>query len=389
MNSHSRLILQALMLFIIVAVSGCTVKSDQQIVDDLWAVWEKSEQLAQVNYPEAVPLVLVHGWNGGETTWPVPERLIKLEELLRRDIYLFTYRTGIFANRYPPLEVLEEQLDRYLAPYAQVDIVAHSMGGLLVRQYLAHHQEHAVRRVLFLATPHFGTNAAQVLVQLGSVRPAGNIQATEIQPGSDFLWQLNALEGAEFDGVEVLNLYAADSSLLKTDLVVPPSSAYLPWAHNAMMQGDHHTLAENFDSYTEVLGFLNEGLLPAAEPVPARRDAWLRFKLLGNTARLSEANFKSYGRRGLPNKEYTLCCELRSGLYSKAGYYTVVIQDIEPGNNYAFMPYGGREPLLLTAESLMQSTKQPVLMQIMDLDAKAVESTKEVETEPQSEVGIP
>lgn len=62
--------------------------------------------------------------------------------------------------------MIEEQLDRYLAPYAAVDIVAHSMGGLLVRQYLSHHVDHRVRRVIFLATPHFGTNVAQVLVKL-------------------------------------------------------------------------------------------------------------------------------------------------------------------------------------------------------------------------------
>lgn len=48
--------------------------------------------------------------DGMAASSPVPERLIALEQKLQRDIFLFTYRTGIFAHRYPPLEVLEEQL---------------------------------------------------------------------------------------------------------------------------------------------------------------------------------------------------------------------------------------------------------------------------------------
>lgn len=133
------------------------------------------------------------------------------------------------------------------------------MGGLLVRQYLSHHVDHQVRRVAFLATPHFGTNVAQVLVKLGSVIPEGNIQATEIQPGSDFLWQLNALQGAELEGLEVLNAYAVDRKLLDSDLIVSPASAYCPWAHNIVIKGNHHSLAKRLDEQSAVINFLIDG----------------------------------------------------------------------------------------------------------------------------------
>jgi len=371
---------------LILLLSSCTVKTDQEIIHDLWSAWEKSEVLSQDNFPDAVPLLLVHGWNGGEFTWPVPERLIALEQKLQRDIILFTYRTGILANRYPPIEVLEEQLDRYLVPYTQVDIVAHSMGGLLVRQYLSHHTDHPVRRVVFLATPHFGTNIAQVLVSLGSMGAEGNIQATEIKPGSDFLWELNSLSGSELEGLDVLNAYSAEKSILETDLVVSASSAHLPWAHNVVLEGNHQALAKRFDESSEVIEFLSNGLLPPAQPSPARRDAWLRFRTDSGLAKLSDSNFKSYSVRGIPNKQYNLCCKLRSGLNSRGGFFTVVIEDLEPGNYYAFMLYGGRDPLLIKADELTNS-EQSVSIRVFDLGGNK-EATK-VEGEPQPAFEMP
>ncbi|WP_157819193.1 alpha/beta fold hydrolase [Mariprofundus aestuarium] len=368
-------------------LASCTVKTDQQIIQDLWSVWEKSEVLSQDDFPGAVPLLLVHGWNGGEFTWPVPERLIALEQKLQRDIILFTYRTGILANRYPPIEVLEEQLDRYLAPYPEVDVVAHSMGGLLVRQYLSHHNNHPVRRVVFLATPHFGTNIAKVLVSLGSIGAEGNIQATEIKPGSDFLWQLNALSGSELDGIDVLNVYSAEKTILETDLVVSPSSAHLPWVHNAVLKGNHQALAKRFDESAEVVDFLASGLLPPAQPAPAIRDAWLRFKMDGAITELSDANFKSFSSRGLPNRNYDLCCKRRSGLHSRAGFFTVILEDLEADNYYAFMPYGGKKPLLIKASELMRS-EEPVSMRLFDLDVSD-NPAKEGEGVLQPAAGMP
>jgi pimeloyl-ACP methyl ester carboxylesterase len=58
------------------------------------------------------------------------------------------------------------------------DIVAHSMGGLAVRHYLAGTAEHRVRRAVFLGTPHAGTWAA--LLAWGGGR-------REMLPGSEFL----------------------------------------------------------------------------------------------------------------------------------------------------------------------------------------------------------
>lgn len=64
----------------------------------------------------------------------------------------------------------------------RVDVVAHSMGGLAVRWWMARNGGHErVRRAVFLATPHRGTLAAWVAWGGG---------APEMRPGSRFLQEL-------------------------------------------------------------------------------------------------------------------------------------------------------------------------------------------------------
>jgi len=305
------------------------------------------DELVQQDYPDAPPVVLIHGWNGGEFTWPSPVELRELEKTLQRDIYFFTYRTSYLANRYPPLEIMEEELDRFLFKYPAVDVVAHSMGGLLLRQYLSHHPDHPVKRAVFLSTPHFGTNAARVLTGLAniSITSEGNIQAEEIQPGSDFLWQLNDQDGAELDGIEALNVYVGVSGWTDGDLVVEPSSAYLPWAHNITVNGDHHTLARRFPKFEFIVNFLRDGTLPTAEAAaPTRRDAWLRFvkKEGADPLPLKEAAVRRINAQGyVDRKGYTICCDARASLYPSGNATTIVAEDIKAGEFYEFLPNDG------------------------------------------------
>lgn len=74
-----------------------------------------------------------------------------------------------------------------------VDIVAHSMGGLIVRSYLSGKGSAAgvfhppavtrLRKVVFLATPHFGSGITAGL-------PFSNVQIDELTSGSRFLFDL-------------------------------------------------------------------------------------------------------------------------------------------------------------------------------------------------------
>lgn len=94
-------------------------------------------------------------------------------------------------------------------PVTQVDVVAHSMGGLIVRSYLAGKVDSTpatfappahtgIRKVIFLGTPHFGTALA---AELGA-----DTQTQEMALGSQFLFDLNTwYEGLDdLRGVDAL-----------------------------------------------------------------------------------------------------------------------------------------------------------------------------------------
>jgi pimeloyl-ACP methyl ester carboxylesterase len=378
----------------VVLLSACSTKSGQQFSSNLWKTWESMDELVQPDYPDAPPVVLIHGWNGGEFTWPAPDDLRELENNLQRDIYFFTYRTSYLANRYPPLEIMEEELDRFLFKYPAVDVVAHSMGGLLLRQYLSHHPDHPVKRAVFLSTPHFGTNAAKVLTGLAniSITSEGNIQAQEIQPGSDFLWQLNDLKGAELNGVEALNVYVGVSGWTDGDLVVEPSSAYLPWTHNITVQGDHHTLARRFPKFDFIVNFLRDGTLPAAEAdVPVRRDAWLRFvkKDGDDPMQLSETSVRRINAKGyVDRKGYSICCEDRAGLFPSGINNTVVAEDVQAGELYEFLPSDGGNRVQVNMDATRQSGQPVQLLSIVTHPHEALQ-TVTPGSSPQSEPVVP
>lgn len=96
-------------------------------------------------------------------------------------------------------------------PVTEVHVVAHSMGGLILRSYLAGKADGVpasyapplntgIRKAVFLATPHFGTALAG---QLGS-----DVQTQEMSLGSQFLFDLNTWNQGLDDlrGVDALSV---------------------------------------------------------------------------------------------------------------------------------------------------------------------------------------
>jgi uncharacterized protein (TIGR03437 family) len=117
----------------------------------------------------------------------------------------------------PSIEALGAALGQFLGalkytdgtPVAQTDVVAHSMGGLVVRSYLAGKKDvtpasfappanPGIRKVIFLATPHFGSGIAN---KLGVDK-----QSSELAVGSQFLFDLNTWNQTTDDlrGVDAL-----------------------------------------------------------------------------------------------------------------------------------------------------------------------------------------
>ena len=159
------------------------------------------------------PVVLLDGWQGASTTSSCP---------------IATDSTGTFGNlasylagspNLAPIvyffenctecpncsmEQLGTDLGTFLnsiqysdgTPVPQFDVIAHSMGGLIIRSYLSGKQASAfsppsvpkIRKAVFIATPHFGSFQADS--PLAAALFASGTQTDEMKRGSQFTWDL-------------------------------------------------------------------------------------------------------------------------------------------------------------------------------------------------------
>ncbi len=176
--------------------------------------------------PTGVPVLLVHGY------------------LCNRGIW-WAFRRGLAAAGVGPvysitLAPVWGRIDAMLAGFEQrindictqtgqqkIIIVAHSMGGLVTRAYVARSPANAARiaQVITLGSPHHGTRMAL----------AGPAQCVdEMRVGSAWL---AALEQAE---VGVAHPPTTSIYTLNDDLVYPPESSQIAWGDNIVLNGVGH-----------------------------------------------------------------------------------------------------------------------------------------------------
>jgi triacylglycerol lipase len=124
----------------------------------------------------------------------------------------------------------------------QVDIVAHSMGGLATRWYLMTRPAAPVRRAAFLGSPHHGTLTAHVAWGAGG---------DEMTPGSDFLEALNGAPPVPEDVAAITVRTPIDTR------VVPGESAVLPGiADHTVCCPTHPGLVQDDEVFRIVIDFL-------------------------------------------------------------------------------------------------------------------------------------
>jgi|GEM_PF-2314946 len=207
-----------------------------------WVMPKKTENALQYKDKPCVPVLLVHGYFSNRGIfWQLRKRLmaaavgpvytLNLEPLL-----------GGIDSMVPVLGRRIEQVCKQ-ANASQVIIVAHSMGGLVTRRYMANSMATAVPTAMATTTaitlpmPHEGVNETPMRVKrfitLGSPHHGSEMSGfsigqcvREMRLASPWL---RALEQAEA-GMEhppTLSIYT-----LNDDLIYPPESSKLDWAHN-------------------------------------------------------------------------------------------------------------------------------------------------------------
>ncbi|MEI9976654.1 MAG: hypothetical protein WDO73_34120 [Ignavibacteriota bacterium] len=126
----------------------------------------------------------------------------------------------------------------------QVDVVAHSMGGLVVRSYLAGKSATPgvfdppttpkIRKAVFLATPHFGSPLADLVSTDAflSTLYGGDAQIMEMQRASQFQWDLATWNqfGDDLRGVDAVTAIGNAGASQQGDGVVDVTSASLEFA---------------------------------------------------------------------------------------------------------------------------------------------------------------
>lgn len=157
---------------------------------------------------EAERVVLfVHGYGA---TGPVFEPMRAFVEE-RLGVHTVDFSYGSFTSFHRVADRLARHIDEQVDPRSRLDLVGHSLGGLLARWYV---QElggaERVRRVVTLATPHAGTRSARIAP--GPLRAA-------LLPGNDVVQRLH--RGRHLaEGVEHTALVAGSDLM-----VTPPASA--------------------------------------------------------------------------------------------------------------------------------------------------------------------
>lgn len=170
------------------------------------------------------PVVLVHGLGGSRGAW-WPLRLY-LHAHGRKRLYAFGYEGGSIEEH---AGALVGFVSRVLGVTGEerVDLVAHSLGGIISR-YAIQRMDLAphVRTLVTLATPHQGTYAAHY-ANTSLTRP--------LRPESDMIRDLNS------DDLDALGVDLVCVCSDRDIYVVPPARMAHPAARNLTVHGVSHS----------------------------------------------------------------------------------------------------------------------------------------------------
>jgi triacylglycerol lipase len=198
---------------------------------------------------ELTPILLVPGWSDGAATMGPLEVLLREAGWPDSRVARVEFEDPVGSNRDHADELAAALYRlRERTGAVRVDVVAHSMGGLATRYFLQNGGGEAVRRVVFVATPHRGTWTAYLAWGEGG---------REMQPGSLFLMDLQAFRAVP-SGVEAITLRT------KVDFhVLPPESATLVGIPDIeVCCPSHEGLLSHPDAFQAIRRFLTRGEAP-------------------------------------------------------------------------------------------------------------------------------
>jgi pimeloyl-ACP methyl ester carboxylesterase len=195
--------------------------------------------------PERPPVLLIHGFLGTRGSMYMLER-----RLVEDGFVVVSFNIGTLNVRdiRRSAFLIHRKIERILAqtPHAKLDIIGHSMGGLIGLYYVKKlGGEGRVRRLVMMGTPVRGT-----WVALAGVATLGlwSVSSWQLLPRSRFLDEL--AQGPLPVGTEIYTLAAA------RDWVVPLRTTRLPGATAVTVPLGHSSLVISDDVYRRLVHIL-------------------------------------------------------------------------------------------------------------------------------------
>jgi pimeloyl-ACP methyl ester carboxylesterase len=206
-------------------------------------------------------VVLLHGIGVGSWT------LKKLDQALQRRGYA-TLNLN-YPSRKKPLEELAEDIHGPITAFAEqrdgaIHFVAHSMGGLLARVYIARHRPARLGRVVMLGTPNGGSEVADLLKDLSIYRAVFGPAGLQLSTAQDPV--LTALPPPDY----AVGIIAGCRTIapIASALILPrpndgrvsvESSKLADMADHIVVKASHTGLPRHIVAIEQTIAFLHDG----------------------------------------------------------------------------------------------------------------------------------
>ena len=195
--------------------------------------------------PESPPVLIIHGFLGTRGSMYMLERRLVADGFVCVSFNLGTLNVRDIRRS---AFLIHRKIERILAqtPSQKIDIIGHSMGGLIGLYYVKKLGGHTrVRKLIMMGTPVRGTWAALAgVVTLG----LWSTSSWQLLPRSRFLDEL--AQGAIPPGVEVSSIAAA------RDWVVPLATTRMPGINAMTVPLGHSSLVVSEEVYRRVVNTL-------------------------------------------------------------------------------------------------------------------------------------
>jgi len=172
----------------------------------------------------AIPVLLVHGYFSNRGMWTIFRKRLNAANIKPLFTLTFTSPFGGIENFAPQLHHRIDAISQATGQ-PRVIIIAHSLGGLVVRQYMAEYGSARIAKLITLGSPHHGTR----LALFGIGRCANQMRSSK-------QWLAGLAEKEKHTPKPpTTSIYA-----INDDLVYPPESARLDWAENVAVNRVGH-----------------------------------------------------------------------------------------------------------------------------------------------------